>query len=570
MSVTPVNWIRRFYFHLYRYRTFLIIIVSFLTIGVAVNGSMYPGEENLETYVSYLSVLGTLTLDNPGYHFWLLLMVNMSLTIFLPILAVFLGTNILPFKEKEGKEYLFSTPKSTVKFYFENSILASFLLILGILPAYIIAIIHAYLNQTLESVRNLTIGFVLALILAGFILFLTAFGSSLNFSKAAGIKIGGGYFIFSFLIDQTRAIPEFDILRQISLYSQAEITVHSFLGTWNEQFIAITLVLIFFLIFLTVFILDRKDFLEGGIYTFTEVKEKEQISTSTRDRILVVKKPLDALISRLGWKNPAFRDQLHSNSGLFVIFLVFIMTISSYMVLIYVQSGETGIASVLASLDQPMINSAMFNYRYDPSMNNLAYLITIEVLAFGWMSFGPFLLYLVYDISTRDYKNGYSETTWILPQTAEKIYFTRTLSGLFYIILLFLGSLASILGAEVFFGVYTDIEPTILGYVAATWAYCIIFIFFVSLTLVFHQKNALMTITISFFIAIMILLIGFTLNFQSLIYLSPFGYFDFIGVFLGQITFFDFLPPALIGSVICLVLFWFTLKKRITKQDFIA
>ncbi|WP_455463334.1 hypothetical protein [Candidatus Hodarchaeum mangrovi] len=567
MNQTP-NWIHRLYLHFYRYKTVLFIIAFMLSLAVIFYGSFYPGEETLMSYVSYLSFLGTITLENPGYHFWITLSVSVALTIFLPLLAIYLGVNILPFSERDGKEYLFSTSKSMTKFLLENSFLVIILMILVSIPSYLLATIFLIINESLETISNITIGFGLNLAMSLIVLFLTAFGSSLTFSKNGGYKLGGGYFVFSFLIDQTRQIEELKLLRDLSIYSQAEASSHSFLGTWNVEFLLLTLILVTILLILTILVLRSKDILEGGPQT--KKKEKAIKSSKFLDKLSFIRKPLDVMISKMGWKFPAFRDQLHSSAGVFTIFFFFIAFISAYIVLVFFQGGEAGAPVVLANLDQPMINAGMFNYRYDPTMDALAYFIAIEVLGFGWMSFGPFLLYAVYDLSTRDYRNNYSESTWILPKTGASIIFGRTLAGIFYIILLFGGSLLAILATELILGVYTDLGQTLLGFLAATWAYCVIFVFFVALTFFLHQKRALKTITLGFFFAILIIILGFMGNIEPIIYLSPFGYFDHLGVFLGKITFIDFLPAALIGTALILFLYSYTLKKGISRQDFLA
>ena len=568
MKQTP-NWIRRFYLHLYRYKTVLAIITFMLTVGIVFYGSMYPGEEGLESYVTYLSFLGSINLENPGYHYWITLAVNMALTIFFPLLAIFLGVNILPFGEKEGKEYLFSTSKSSIKFLLENSILVFILMILVSIPSYIITTIYLLVNESLETLTNITIGFGLNLAMALVLLFLTAFGSSLTFSKSGGYKLGGGYFVFSFLIDQTRSIKELALVRDLSIYSQAEATVHSFLGIWNQDFLLLSLIMIILLLSATAITLRRKDILEGGHQTKRKL-ETLKPSKTVSDKLAFVKKPVDSLISKMGWKFPAFRDQLHSNAGIFTIFFVFIAMISMYIVLLFFQGGDAGISTVLANLDQPMINAAMFNYRYDPTIDGLSYFIALEVLGFGWMSFGPFLLYAVYDLSTRDYRYDYSESTWILPKTGAKIIFGRTLAGIVYIVLLYAGSLGAILATELILGVHTDLEQTLFGFLAAAWAYCIILVFFIALTFLFHQRRALKTITFGFFFSLLILIMGFMGNFEPIIFLSPFGYFDIIGVFLGKITFVEFLPTALIGTVLTILLFTYTLKIRVPRQDFLS
>jgi hypothetical protein len=115
--------VKRFYLHFLRYRTPFFVSMSFITVVTFVFAAVYPGEEALSQFVTYLAFLATVEVENAGFYFWLLFVNALMLTIYPALISVFLGVNLLPFSEKDGKELLVTSAKSTAKFYLENSIL---------------------------------------------------------------------------------------------------------------------------------------------------------------------------------------------------------------------------------------------------------------------------------------------------------------------------------------------------------------------------------------------------------------------------------------------------------------
>jgi hypothetical protein len=590
------NYIELFYLRFIRHKTvFGLSVILFASITLFFP-LIYPGELEMENIVSYYEpFVGKLEYSNPGFHLWTVIAAGMVISIYLPIAAILLGVNTLPVAEKDGKELLFSTPKSLTKSYIENSLLLIALIFLLCVPSYILSSIFLLINNNADSITNLTIAFISGGVLAIFVSFLTSFGCSMTFSKKMGYVIGGGYTVLGFFSDMTlRGTKEFETLMELNIFSKAKITQNAIIGTWNEEFILVALILsVIFLIF-SIFLIYRKDFIEGG-YKKSEIDEserKEQITTKNPIRLFIslykqkrlltfllykvkglfttikriFKLPVEKLIGSLGWRFPALRDQLHSIAGIIAIF--FIMTI----ILTFMQgssyTGELETAQTFASIDVPFIDAALFNYELKPTFEGW---FTLEFFAWAWLiPFGPFIIIIVNNIIFRDKKDRIAEITWVLPQSETKIILNRTIAALIGLVILFFTSLICYILTDFSLENNGDLVNAAISYLVFTWAYCVFFIIFLSLALIVPYRHALKTLLLGFTLSILLLLGGFVIDSLILLSLTPLSYFDFMGIFLKEKTLIDVLPNAFICTFVAIVFYIFTLKKFVSNRDILV
>ncbi len=515
-----------------------------------------------------MAFIGTYEVENPGYSFWILFMDGLLLGAYLQVIGIFIGAYVLP-REKEGKEHLLSTSKSITKYFAENSILLILLLGVICIPSYIITIILLVINNSTDTILSVTIIFVLAIVLALFTATLTAFGTTITFSRSSGYLLGGFYFVFSIFIDLARDIEGLKELRQLSLFSMADLIQNSLDKTWNEDFILLTLVLCLTLVILSIIILLRKDYLEGG-YKMSSLELSSDTANKRRkflQKLLFIQKPIDKLLEKFGWRFAIFRDQLHASATYFTIILLFITVISAYILVIY-GSAEEEMTTMLTGFSMPLLDAMMYNHKFDPSLDILNYFIAYELFAFGWVLFGIFILIATNDICFRDKRNGYSEITWVTPKSGVRIITGRTLAAIVNYIIIFFGSFIAVLVMEIVFGYTDNIADITIIFFAATWAYCILLVFFLSLTLFVPYKYAQKILLFGYLVSILILVLGFMSNVSVLQFLSPFGYFDTPGLLVGDINFVDFLPSALTFSIITISFFIITIKYRMPAKDY--
>lgn len=566
MSITKV--VKRFYLHSFRHRT-VVGLAIFLYVALIFGMAMfYPGEDALIEFIQLMSFLGDFPTENPGFALWLIFFCGFSLSLYLPVAGIFLGSNLLPINEKDGKEILFTTPKSLTTSFLENSFVAVILIGLIALPSYIVSLGFLYINNAWDAVPNITICFTLAIMLVTAIVFITAFGCTINFSKSTGYKIGGLYIVFSIIIDLTaNQIDDIGFIRQLSLFSQAKVVNNSLLGTWNEEFILTIIALVVLLIVASVILLYRKDFLEIGVQQQTIAEESEQSDQEKQSRIFSrIRTPVDKILGRLGWKFPAVRDQLHSSANVFIIFLGFMVFYSLYVMSMY---QEEEIAELLGSFNMPFMQALLFGNSLMDLPINLETYLAFEIFSFAFMIIAPFILIVIYDIIIRDYKKNYAEITWTFPKTGSKIFFERTVAALLYFIIVILASMVTLLFMQVVSGNFSDLGQTLYSYLVFIWGYCVIFVFFLSLTLLVPSRHALKTLIIGYVFFVLIIFIAFLpgTDFTWMRFLSPFGYFDFISLILDQRTFTDIFPEAIIGTLLTLVFYFIVLKKRIPSKD---
>jgi ABC-type transport system involved in multi-copper enzyme maturation permease subunit len=568
MSISKT--IKRFYLHSFRHRTVIglaIFIYLLLIIGIAM---FYPGEEALTEFIQLMAFLGDFPTDNPGFSLWLIFFCGFSLSLYGPLVGVFLGSNLLPINERDGKEILFSTPKSLTMSFLENSVVTFLLIVLICIPNYFAAIGLLYINNALDAATNLTICFVLVLLYITAITFLTTFGCTINFSKNTGYALGGLYIVFSIIVDLTaRQLEELDFLLNFSLFSQAEVVNNSLSATWNEEFILLVAVLVSILIVGSIVLLYRKDFLEKGIQQQTIVEEVEQPEQKkVFSKLSFIRTPIDKLLGRLGWKFPAVRDQLHSNATIFAIFLVFMIFYGFYVISMYVEE-EAG--ALLQSFNMPFIEALLSGNNLADLPANMETFLAFELYSFAWMVIAPFFLILIYDIIMRDYKKRTAEITWTFPKTGSHIFLGRTIAALIYFIIVCIAQIATLFIMEGLLGRISDFTLTVTSYLVFVWGYCVIFVFFLSLALLVPSKHTLKTLMIGYVFFVLVIMIAFLpeSDLSWLRFLTPFGYFDSISIMLDTRSFIEILPEAIVGTLLTLVFYAVVLTKRIPAKDYL-
>ncbi len=547
-------------------------MVFFLSVLFAVMfslifGLVYPGEEGTAGYVETISnIFGALvqTVDNPGYYFWILFGNIFAFQMYIPLFAIFVGVNILPFRDKDGKELLFTTSKSNLIFLLENSILISILLSLTCFIAYLISIAFLALNTNLEGVPNITSLFIMIIFLGLNFAFLSAFGCSLTFSRKGGYLLGGFYFIFNFLIGNVPITDELAFLKDFSLTSRAEIFMNSVEAKIPFDFVFLSIILVFSFILGIFILLCRKNFIES-------YSQKSLVITDKRSGILnkltFIQTPLNKLFSFIGWRFPIIRDQLQANTGLITVFLI---AIAGFTIYVLNQWGAIE-PSEFGALLYPLLQNPFFKgilYDHTQSINlSLDSWLAYQLFGFSWLYYGVFLLLIINDITNRDYKNDYVELTYALPKSRSIIILQRTIASVFVWQILFATNFLTLLGMEILLNDYSDFNNLITAFLTMDWAYTVTFIFFLAFLLLFPSQHGFKIVLIVFIASILMVPIAFILDIALLLFITPFGYFDMVGPIVGDLSLFDILPQAILFTCISIGFYVLVLKYRLPTRD---
>ncbi|MFQ5818734.1 MAG: hypothetical protein ACE5I5_01975 [Candidatus Heimdallarchaeota archaeon] len=561
----PVQFaVRRYWLNFKRHRMFFSLVIIVFAVLMAFIGIIYPGPEFIETIVSIpiFQVLsgGITDVENPGLLFWILMMLSIFSNILYPVIGIFFGARILPFNEKDGKELIFSTEKSPLTNFLENLLLVMVLIPLVVVPAYLVGV--GFLSGG-GGVSSFTIAIILPLFFAFVVAMVTSLGCAIWSSTRTGYAFGGIFFIVSFTLDILQ--QEIDFVKDINLMTQINAFLHAIEGTWNVEFILKCLFLMLLLIILTIYFLYRTDYIE------TRSTDKETAGEEDKRGIMAkfsfIRTPIESILSRIGWKYPAFRDQLQSSAGLFLIYSVITCALLALVALVY--PGDAAMATLFSGLDiifeSPIIAAFLFGHKLTATLEGF---LLYKIMAFHWVYYGPFLFITTHSIIMRDSNAGYDEITWSMPRTRTQVIMERTIAALVYLWIIIIANFVVLYISEIVLGTYadivlTDFGATTLAFIYLGIGYSVFLVLFVALASIPRPKYLLTTLIGAFLIAIFIPIIWYLNQELSwLLYLSPFYYFDVAGMLLNDINLGKAILESLafgliiVGFFVSVVKFW--------------
>ena len=553
---------KRFYLHSIRYRLELALSLVILTAMILIFQGIYPGEEGLRTYIDVIDVLiGTLDLKNPSYLLWILIGSALFIQYYMPLFAIGFGAKILPFKERDGKELLLTQKQSIYSYYFENVILVIILLFISIFPSYLLIYVDLLRNNAIDSLPNINTLFILAFSIAVFYALLSGLGGIIFFSRSYAYLTGGLYFVFSLVISIISNSADVGNLTDVSIISRVNIIQNSLNNTLPEGVILEIIFLCITVIILSLIVLHKKSFIQSQFGS----KENIQISNDSLSKRLLryIYSPVNNLIENI--KQPILRDQMNVLSWIFSLSVFAITFIFVYMAALY--PGESEMAMYMTGFQTPIITGPMFNHPVVPSIDGF---LAIEIFAFSWIYYGPLLLIATNSIALRDYNNTYSEITFSLPKTEKTVYFWRTLGAVIYILILVIINLVSLIIVELIFNYTTQAEKLITVFLVIAFGYILFLVFFITLVLAVPYKWGQKTLIIGFFYSIAMIILAFAVKgFENLRFLSPFGYFDFVGIFYFNSSLNEIIIPIIFFAIVVIVSFFLVVKYRLPQKDLI-
>jgi ABC-2 type transport system permease protein len=558
----------------------MVLISVVLAIFVVFVGAIYPGPEFFEVFFEIpvvQALIGELPdVDNPGLLFWYLILFSIIANLIYPVMGIFFGARILPWGERDGKELIFSTEKSPIRFFLQNLLLVIVLLPLVVVPAYLLGV--GILSSGGGGVPSFTIAFILPLFFAFVVMMVTGFGCAMTSSPRTGYALGGLFFIVSFTLDFLQ--QEIDFVKDINLMTRIGAIEHALdtPPTWNEEFIITCLVLGLLLTILTIVFLYRIDHIKTRSTYQEETVDEDQDSRIQKIMVFFsatrkfVRAPVESILSQTGWRIPAFRDQLQSLAGTFLLYVVVTSALLVLVVLVY--PGDAVMAEAFSGLDilfeSPIIAGFLFGHSLIPT---LAGFLMYKLLAFHWIYYGPFLFIATYAILQRDSNAGYDEITWSMPRTRTRIIIERTIAALVYLWIIFLVNFLILYISQIILSTYAEVILSDFAVTALTFfflgiGYSIFLVFFVALASIPRSKYIVVVLLSVFLIAIFIPIISI-LNeeLKWLLYLTPFYYFDVAGIFMEDILLEKVIPEIVVFGIIILAFFVIVTTKWIPARD---
>jgi ABC-2 type transport system permease protein len=542
-------------------------------------GFIYPGPEAVKTFVSiplFQMLMGVADVSEYGMLIWLLMFFStFALTNFYPVIGIFLGVKVLPFNEKDGKELIFSTEKSILWNFIENLVMICLLIPVTILPAYLIGAGLLVSNDTTANLSAFTIASILPIFFVFIVTMITTLGSSIKSSSKAGYIFGGIFFIVSFTLNLLYAeidrIETLAFINDFNLMSQIGSLQHGLAGTWNEEYIVKCLFLGVALILAILFFLYRTDFIETRSSRDSS-GEDEDINTSFLRRFTFFRTPIESILSRVGWKYPAFRDHLQSTAGIFLIYLFVTSILQALIAQNYPGDEEMALlfSEMTDVLDSPIFAAFTFGHPMTPTFGGF---VILKYFTLHWIFYGPFLFIMTYAIVLRDKSAGYDEITWSMPRTRPQVIFQRTIATNIYLWIILASNFIAMFSSEIVLTTYSDIVitdfwDTLLTFVFLGIGYSLFLVLFVAFASIPRLKYIPLTLVGTFLIALFIPMIWYiNQELEWLLYFSPFYYIDVAGILLDDILLEQVIPETILFGVVSIIFFLSVLKYWTPRRD---
>ncbi len=574
--------VQRYWLNFKRYRGYFFLALIIFTVISLLFGFIYPGPEAVQTFVSiplFQMLMGVADVSEYGMLIWLLMFFStFALTNFYPVIGIFLGVKMLPFNEKDGKELIFSTEKSILWNFIENLIMICLLIPLTILPAYLISAGLLISNDTSTNLSAFTIASVLPIFFVFIVTMVTTLGSSIKSSTRTGYAFGGIFFIVSFTLNllyaEIERIDALAFINDLNLMSQIGSLRHGLAGTWNEEYIVKCLFLGVILISLILFFLYRTDYIETrSSHTKSGRDEDGQNKLITKiKQISIFRTPIESILSRIGWRYPAFRDQLQSTAGIILIYLFVTSILQALIAQNYPGDEEMTLlfAEMTAVLDSPILAAFTFGHSMTPTF---AGFVILKYFTLHWIFYGPFLFIMTYTIVLRDKNAGYDEITWSMPRTRPRILFQRTMATILCLWIILICNFIAMYSSEILMSTYSDIVitdfwATVLTFIFLGIGYSLFLVLFVAFASIPRLKYIPITLVGAFLIALFIPMIWYiNQELDWLLYLSPFYYIDVAGILLNDILLEQVIPETILFGVVSIIFFISVLKYWTPRRD---
>ena len=580
------NWL-----NLKRHRLTLYVSMPIFALIMALIGSIYSDKlvaafANIPTFQSLLSNVPPADLENATLLIWFLIFFNIFALLF-PAVGIFLGVRMLPFNETDGKELIFSTKMSIFKYFTENFVLVMILVPVTALPVYLVAV--SFLGFTSDAMLSMAIAITILSFYVMTVAIVTVFGASIKSSSKMGYGIGGLYYFIFFVLNllateiQTSTFSLFGFqlnqLNDFSLMYKMNIFVSAYKQTWNENYLlACTGIIIVFFV-LTIVFLYRTDYIESRTSSVKETTKFGDTPRGFRSSFSFVRAPVDSILNKVGWRSPVFRDQLQSSSGFFIVY-TFITSFLVFVVMV-AYPGNAGMEEIFNDLGSlignPLIAGFLFGNTPTAAANaNLEGFLMFKLLTLHWLYYGPFLFIATYYILLRDKSNKYDEITWSLPRTRSSVIVSRTFAMILYFWITIAVNWISIwIGYSVLVTFMPDaampsVSRTLIAFFFLALGYSLFLFLFVGIALIVNSRFITITLSGIFVVSIFAPMVAYVLEDSWIEYLSPFKYFDVVGIMMDQVNIVQLaIPTILLGGVICTILYTVGVKVYTPRKDII-
>ena len=536
--------IYRSYFHGKRFKEIFIFSIVITSLFLILYATFYPGKEALLNYSNLVRessvnfLFGEFDVSQPGWTFWLSILVTL-LSYPIAILAILLGSKIIPTKDSHSVELFMSNNAiSHRRFYLENLSTTVVILLISVSTYSLILITFSVLQSSSDVLDRLLIAGLFLFLSGLFYLALSSVITIASFSSTTGKVAGFGYLIFTLLLDSVVSNNQenLEIIGNLSLNFTLKISSSILSKEYQWTSFTITLIIIILFIIASTLLVTRPNYIEHSTTWFPKFITQKLPSLNPSNLLNPE--------SHIGRKFPIFTEQLRKD---FTPLMVVLLLLSLFHLSIYftVPVDNESLIMVLVASDSPLLRAFIQNNEIQPSF--LGYL-AVKFYGYAWLYFGIFAAILASSIATREVKNKTQDILWSTSISHTRVIRSRLLAILLEISIviwyIFLLSTAFSSALNVSISHTTEFQVFLLiwiQYMALT-----IFLAGVTMTTSVSKGRTVGIFTFIFMVTINVLAF-FNPTLEFIKYSSILGYFNPIALLYGNA---NFLLSALIGIAV--------------------
>jgi hypothetical protein len=520
--------------------------------------AFYPGEEGIIAYSEYITeagfavILGAIGTSASGFVFWIGMQINIYLYYIIVITGLLMGSKLFPTTDEDNVELLIGgSPKSCRMFYLENLISALLVLFISVIPSLIATILYTYHYESEDIIGRIVTTYFFVFSIGVFYLVLSSLASIIWFSKSAGKKIGFGYLIYSFLIElQAGSSEEAAQVAQTSINYYVDAASGLITGDFDWDPIIVLYSLVFILAAVSYVLVKKKQLIQKAP---KPVKTRRGLS-----RIIAPE-------SRISQKFPIFMEQLRSDLGFFVGWLILLGVILFYMP--NIAPADEDLMGFMGAFDIPFMDALTLGYTMEYTYIGF---ISIEFFGLLWFYFAAFYVFVAASIATREVRKQSQDLLLSNNLSTSKIVLQRTIVMLIEITILVWFAYLVLFLAET--NLNKDVDNTIrLNAFIIIWVHSISSsILFTAISMIPRvSKGRTLAIWVYLYSIIVMILAYSEESIEFLKYTSIYHWGNTVGILYGKVEFIDVLLNNVIYLALSIILFFVMLKYRYKRADFV-
>ena len=530
---------------------FWILLISYIIAFV----ELYPGDSGMKDLVKFLQdpayqfFFGLLPKDvNFYYGFWYLFGIISFMPLFMVGFGTFLGVDVITREEAEKTfDIGFSIPQSRMKIILIRVLDAiGYIIFTGLIGVGSSYLCNLIFNQNIDIDIFGQLWYILT-IQALFGLAFGVFIGVIFFDRSFGLQLAFMFVAFSYILYMLLNVlygnisaADYNNLKAFSIinYMSDNVINILFLHRYDASVLNPLLLWTIFLLILAFFIFLRRDILEvelKPLYVYFNPKYwlnrkrylPEPMSGSSKSSYFSISLIIIAWSKIFKKRYPLFVDELRAHGFVLTIYAIYIFVGVFFQLILY--KDDTNALNMLNAFVATPLYYLISGNNYNIMSNPYLGFGTAQYYALTWVYFLPYVVYRFYHMELRD-QGKTDEILWSRSISQQKIFIQRLMAIFteYYILTIF--AIVGFLIPDIYYGKTANTLMEIFVSLLTGPVYLSIGLF-ISIIIVYIPKYGKYLGISAVIIACILFLLGsLNKNVVILAQLTPFYYFDAVGM----------------------------------------